>query len=401
MPGYQYTAVNMNGQKVSGIFEAASEDSVRYMLRQKSYYPLEIRPISVRRSLGEIELFPRIAIKQISILCKQLSAVLRAGVPLMQALSIMVDQTEEKKLKKSLQQIYEDVQTGQSLSASLRAQGQRYPAMMISMVEAGEVSGTLDSSLERLGENFEREAVLSAKLRNAMIYPAMVALVAIAVVIYLLNNVVPVFTGIFESAGSALPAPTRLLMALSDFVRQNFMIVLLSLVVLVVLFRVVIHSPAGRLAFDRMKLRAPIVGKLNTKVVAARFTRTLATLSAAGVSLTQAIEITADAVSNKFVRAALLEVSTLIKQGEGLSRPLADLDIFPPMVVHMTRLGEESGTLDDLLTKSAVFFDQESEAAVQRMTSLMEPLIIVVLGGIIVFIVISILLPMFGMYSMI
>jgi type IV pilus assembly protein PilC len=319
----------------------------------------------------------------------------------MQALSIMVDQTEEKKLKKSLQQIYEDVQTGQSLSASLRAQGQRYPAMMISMVEAGEVSGTLDSSLERLGENFEREAVLSAKLRNAMIYPAMVALVAIAVVIYLLNNVVPVFTGIFESAGSALPAPTRLLMALSDFVRQNFMIVLLSLVVLVVLFRVVIHSPAGRLAFDRMKLRAPIVGKLNTKVVAARFTRTLATLSAAGVSLTQAIEITADAVSNKFVRAALLEVSTLIKQGEGLSRPLADLDIFPPMVVHMTRLGEESGTLDDLLTKSAVFFDQESEAAVQRMTSLMEPLIIVVLGGIIVFIVISILLPMFGMYSMI
>jgi type IV pilus assembly protein PilC len=401
MPSYQYTATNMSGQKVSGMFEAASEESVRYMLRQKSYYPLEIHPISARRNLGEIELFPRIAIKQLSILCKQLSAVLRAGVPLMQALSIMVDQTEEKKLKKSLQQIYEDVQTGQSLSASLRAQGQRYPAMMISMVEAGEVSGTLDSSLERLGENFEREAVLSAKLRNAMIYPAMVALVAIAVVIYLLNNVVPVFTGIFESAGSALPAPTRLLMALSDFVRQNFMIVLLSLVVLVVLFRVVIHSPAGRLAFDRMKLRAPIVGKLNTKVVAARFTRTLATLSAAGVSLTQAIEITADAVSNKFVRAALLEVSTLIKQGEGLSRPLADLDIFPPMVVHMTRLGEESGTLDDLLTKSAVFFDQESEAAVQRMTSLMEPLIIVVLGGIIVFIVISILLPMFGMYSMI
>lgn len=401
MPSYQYTATNMSGQKVSGMFEAASEESVRYMLRQKSYYPLEIHPISARRNLGEIELFPRIAIKQLSILCKQLSAVLRAGVPLMQALSIMVDQTEEKKLKKSLQQIYEDVQTGQSLSASLRAQGQRYPAMMISMVEAGEVSGTLDSSLERLGENFEREAVLSAKLRNAMIYPAMVALVAIAVVIYLLNNVVPVFTGIFESAGSALPAPTRLLMALSDFVRQNFMIVLLSLVVLVVLFRVVIHSPAGRLAFDRMKLRAPIVGKLNTKVVAARFTRTLATLSAAGVSLTQAIEITADAVSNKFVRAALLEVSTLIKQGEGLSRPLEDLDLFPPMVVHMTRLGEESGTLDDLLTKSAVFFDQESEAAVQRMTSLMEPLIIVVLGGIIVFIVISILLPMFGMYSMI
>lgn len=401
MPSFQYSAANMSGQKISGLFEATNEAAVRYMLRQKSFFPLDIRRIDTRQNIGQLELFPRISIKQLSILCKQFAAVLKAGVPLVQALTIMEEQTEDKKLKKSLGEILENVQTGMSLSDSLKAQRHRYPAIMISMVEAGEVSGTLDNALERLGQNFEREHVLASKLKNAMIYPSLVGVVAVAVVIYLLNNVVPVFTGIFEGAGVTLPAPTRLLMAMSDFVRGNFMIVILSLLVLALAVRFILHTPGGRFAFDRMKLKMPVVGKLNAKVVAARFTRTMSTLSAAGVSLTQSIEITAEAVSNRFVRAGLLEVNTHVKQGEGLSRPLHDLDVFPPMVVHMTRLGEESGTLDELLGKSAVFFDQESEAAIQRMTSLLEPLIIVVLGGMVVFIVISILMPMFGMYSII
>jgi type IV pilus assembly protein PilC len=261
------------------------------------------------------------------------------------------------------------------------------------------MSGTLDESFERMGTNFEKDYKLQNKIKNALTYPIVVGVVAIVVVIYLLANVVPTFVGIFESAGSALPAPTKLLMAMSDFVRNNYILLAGIILLTAVSIRVFLKTHVGRFGWDKRKLDLPVFGKLIRKIVAARFTRTLCTLFSAGVPLTTSLEVTSRSSNNLFVEEGVIEVAENVKQGRSLADTLEELGVFPPMVIHMTRVGEESGTLEDMLQRTSDFYTDESNDAITRMMAMLEPMIIILLGGMVLFIVVSILLPMFQMMN--
>ncbi len=397
MPKFQYTASNMSGQTVNGVYEATDEASVRYMLRQKSFYPIQIKEITQGAGSKELKFFSRIPAKDLTLFCQQFAAILKAGVPLSKGLEIMSRQCENKSLREVLINVHEKVQTGRSLSASFRDYPDRFPSIFFSMLEAGEVAGTLDHSLERLGIQFQKEHKITQKVKGAMIYPAAVGVTAIVVIWFLLSFVVPRFTSIFDGAGAQLPGPTRLLIGMSEFVGNNTLLLVGIIMIIVIMIRMILKTRTGRFGFDRMKLRLPIIGKLNIKVVASRFTRTLSTLFSSGVPLTNCLEITARAINNLYVETGLLEVTENVKQGRDLASTLGDLHVFPPMVEHMTRVGEESGTLENMLLQTAEFYESEADAAISKMMALMEPLIIVVLGGIVMFIVISVLLPMLQM----
>lgn len=399
MPKYQYKASNMTGQQIEGVYEATDEKSVRSMLRDKTFYPIEIKVVADYSASKDIKLFSKIPIKVLTVFCQQFSAILRAGVPLTQGLYIMSSQTENKNLKKVLADVYEQVQVGRSLSESFRDHDDKFPSLFFSILEAGEMSGTLDESFERMGTSFEKDYKLQNKVKNALTYPIVVGIVAIIVVIYLLTNVVPTFVNIFESAGSALPAPTRLLMGMSDFVRTNYILLAGMILLIVVSLRVFLKTHTGRFGWDKRKLSLPVFGNLIKKIIAARFTRTLCTLFSAGVPLTTSLEITSRASNNLYVEEGIMEVSENVKQGRALADTLEELGVFPPMVIHMTRVGEESGTLESMLERTSDFYTDEANDAITRMMAMLEPLIIVVLGGMVLFIVISILLPMFQMMN--
>ncbi len=399
MPKYQYKASNMTGQKIEGVYDANDEKSVRTMLRDKAFFPIEIKEVADSSSSKEIKLFSKIPIKVLTIFCQQFSAILRAGVPLTQCLYIMTSQTENKNLKKVLENVYEQVQVGRSLSEAFGDHGEKFPPLFFAILESGEMSGTLDDSFERLGINFEKDYKLKNKIKNALTYPIVVGIVAILVVIYLLAEVVPTFVGIFESAGSELPAVTQLLIGLSDFVSNNLILLAGMILLIIVGVRVILKTHTGRFAWDKRKLSLPFFGKLIRKIVAASFTRTLCTLFTAGVSLTTALEVSSRALNNLYVEEGIIEVSENVKQGRALADTLEELDVFPIMVVHMTRVGEESGTLESMLERTSDFYTDEANDAITRMMSMLEPLIIVLLGGMVLFIVISILLPMFQMMN--
>ena len=399
MPKYQYKASNMTGQQIEGVYEATDEKAVRSMLRSKAFYPIEIKTVVENMGSKEIKLFSKIPIKVLTIFCQQFGAILKAGVPLTQSLFIMSSQTENKNLRKVLEQVYEQVQVGRSLSEAFRDHEDKFPSLFYSILEAGEMSGTLDDSFERLGTNFEKDYKLQNKIKNALTYPIVVGVVAVVVVIYLLAEVVPTFVGIFESAGSQLPAVTRLLIGMSDFVRNNYIILAGMVLLIIVALRVLLKTHAGRFSWDKRKLSLPVFGKLIRKIIAARFTRTLCTLFSAGVPLTSSLEVSSRALNNLYVQEGVVEVSENVKQGKALADTLEQLDVFPPMVVHMTRVGEESGTLESMLERTSDFYTDESNDAITRMMAMLEPMIIVVLGGMILFIVVAILLPMFQMMN--
>ncbi len=399
MPKYQYKASNITGQQIEGVYEANDETSVRGMLREKSFYPIEINVVQEGAGSKELKLFSKIPVKVLTIFCQQFGAILKAGVPLTQGLNIMQTQTENKNLRKVLEDVFEKVQVGRSLSESFRDHDDKFPTMFFSILEAGEMSGTLDDSFERMGANFEKDYKLQNKIKNALTYPVVVGIVAIIVVIYLLAEVVPTFVGIFESAGSALPAVTQLLINMSDFVRNNYLLLAGIVLLVVVSLRVILKTHAGRFEWDKTKLKLPVFGKLIKKIVAARFTRTLCTLFSAGVPLTVSIEVTSRSVNNLYIEEGLMEVADNIKQGRALADTLEELDVFPAMVYHMTRVGEESGTLEDMLERTSDYYTDEANDAITRMMSMLEPLIIVLLGGMVLFIVVSILLPMFQMMN--
>lgn len=400
MAKYRYKAANIDGQTIEGVFEASTQEDVRSMLRQKSFFPIEMKIIEDSNASKEIVIFPRISAKHLTIFCQQFSAILKAGVPLVQGLSIMADQCEDKQLAKVLLDVYENVQTGTSLSEAFKNHNKRFPDIFISMIEAGEVAGKLDNSFERMGATFKKDYQINQKIKNAMIYPVAVAIVATVIVWYLLTEVVPTFERIFANAGEQLPVPTRILIALSEFVQNNGLLILGIVLFIIILFRIAFKNPRGKFIIDRFKLIIPVIGKLNIKILASRFTRTLSTLFAAGVPLTDALDITAHSVNNAYAERGILEVTEQVKQGRSLSSTLESLNLFPPMVGHMTRVGEESGTLDDMLTKTSDYYDGEADSAVTKMMAMLEPAIIVVLGGIVMFIVMAILLPMFDLGNM-
>ncbi len=401
MPKFQYKAVNMSGHTLDGVFEGKDRDAVVMMLRGKSYFPLEIKTVASGSASMSGDLSKKIKIKDLSLFCQQFATILGSGIAVGQALDIMQQQTESKKLQAVLKDVYEKVLTGHSLTEAFSDHADKFPTVFVSMLAVGEVSGTLEACLNRLYGYFKQESSLTAKFRTAMVYPSIVACLAVAIVTYLLIAVVPTFKGIFEGAGAALPAPTLALLSISDFMQHNWLILLIAVVAGALIFQIMMKTESSRAELDRIALKIPAFGQLSQKLMVSRFTRTLGSMTASGVPLTQALEITSRVISNKYVEKQLLKASEAIQQGQPLYKPLSDIQQFPVMVTSMTRLGEESGQLDYMLEQTAQYYDSETETAIARVTAAIEPAIIIAMAVVVLFILLAILIPVFRMSSLI
>jgi type IV pilus assembly protein PilC len=280
---------------------------------------------------------------------------------------------------------------------AMSVHGKKFPPILIHMIHAGEVSGTLENSLEVMSEHFEKAHKLRQKVKSAMIYPILVCVVAVIVVIFLLTFVVPTFIKLFESSGTELPFITRMLIAMSGFLKNNFLFILLFTVLLVGGIKFYLSSEKGRLSFDQAKFRMPLFGELQTKSIAANFSRTMSTLMSTGVGITEALNITSQVLENTYARKIMGKIEMQVKEGKGLYVPVRESKLFPVMMENMIMLGEESGTLENMLSKTADFFEDEVDEATKRLTTMLEPMIIMVLGIVVAFIVIGIALPMFDL----
>lgn len=361
---------------------------------------LKGKPISVEEKVmgsKEITLFQskKIKLKDISLFCKQMSVMLNSGIPLNNAVDILEQQTDAKNLKASLKVISKGLKEGNQLSKSLIEQNGLFPDLLIRMVQAGEKTGKLDEVLERMSEHYNKELKTSRQIRGAMIYPAVLAFLAVAATLVLLYVVIPNFSGIFEQSGVALPLPTRIVLAASNFVQSYWYILFGGVGLLVFLFLRYRSTEAGRYQLDQLKLKMQVVKGPMQKIVTARFASTLATLTSAGIPLVEAIDSAAATTNNAVVIDKLRIANEGLQKGERLTGMLTSTGLFPPMMLSMVKIGEESGSLESMLNKTSDFYEEELEAAIKQLLSLLEPAMIIFMGVIIGGIVASVMLPMF------
>ena len=399
MTNYKYRAVSENGQIIEGYYEAQSETEVLSMLKNNSYFPMNVEE-ELATDIKDTELFSKkITKKDLAIFCRQFYTMLNAGIGVVQVLDILEKQTENKTFKKNIGVVYEDVQKGMSLSEAMGRHEKVFPSLLINMVEAGEVSGNLDSIMERMAVHFEKEYNIENKVRGALIYPIVLSIVSIAVVVFLLTGVMPTFISMFEDSGTILPGPTIALLAISNWLTEYWYLFIGIILILILCIKALGKSEGGRRFFDNLKIKLPGIKNMNIKIITSRFTRTLSTLLSSGIPLLQALDVVSRVVENKVVEDKLQLSQEDIRKGVPMSKTIKEMGIFPPMVDSMIKIGEESGALDDILYKTADFYDEEVEASMQKMTTLLEPILIVFMAIIIGFIVISIAMPMFDMVN--
>lgn len=399
MPQYTYTATDSGGKRFTGTLEAASRGVLSARLREKNLFVLEavdLAEVQARKNIGEKK---KIKLKPLAVFSRQFATLINAGITAVKAMDILYQQADDKLLKASIGEIYENVQKGELLSDAFRKQGEAFPELFVNMVMAGESAGNLDQNLMRMAEHFEKDNKIRNKVKGAMIYPLVLMVLTVLVVILMLTFVLPRFMGIIAAGGGDLPAPTRFLLGLSGALTSYWYLFIAVGILVWVGWRAFTRSDAGRLWWDSTKLRVPIVKKSLNMIYSARFARTLATLLASGIQMLPALDITTRVVQNQLIASKLTAVAEDIRKGLPLSKSLAKTGVFPPMIYNMISVGEESGMLDDILNKTANFYDEESEAAIQRLVGLLEPLMIVLMALIIGFIVVSIALPMFSMYN--
>jgi len=396
---YKYKAITSDGKSLEGIYNAKNKEEVILMLRENRHYPVNIKEAKEEKDIRNLQIFSRIKTKDIAIFCRQFYTMLNAGVTIMSCLDILRQQTENKKLKHIIGKIYEEVQKGLTFSEALKNHKNVFPELLINMVEAGEVSGNLDTIMDRMANHYEKEFKINSKIKGAMVYPIILSVVSIGVVIFLITFVMPTFMEMFEGGDTPLPAPTRILLSFSDILQQYWYLFIGGIILVAVGINQVLKVEKGRLLVDKIQLKFPIIKGITEKTITSRFTRTLSTLSASGVSLLQSLEIVANVVGNKVVGDGLNTAKEEIRKGVSLSDTIKGIGVFPLMVTSMIEVGEESGSLDEILEKTAAFYDDELEAALQKLTTMVEPLMIVAMALIIGFIVISMVLPMFDMFG--
>jgi type IV pilus assembly protein PilC len=397
MPRYSYTAVSMTGENISGEYTMPDEAGVKAMLRQGGYYPLTIKLIAKDSDRATNK---KIKLKSIAGFCSQISAMLRAGVPIVKTLEILQEQNDDKNLKIILSDVHNKVQKGTSLTEAFRPYAPSFPVTFINILEAGETSGTLDACMARAGQTYIRAAKLNAKVQSAMIYPVILLTLMIGIIILMLVFVIPSFADLYGENNAELPVFTQALLDLSDFIIGRWYLIVIVLIVVIGGFQFWLKTDKGRTKFDELKLRVPVINKLLSKIYASRYARTLSSLNASGVPLTQSLTVTARSVVNRYIEKALYKVVDSITLGENLGGPLERANVMPPMIIYMTKLGEESGTMDELLGQAADYYDDESDTAIQSLTAIMEPAMIIIMAVVIVPVIFAIIQPVFGMYDM-
>jgi type IV pilus assembly protein PilC len=343
----------------------------------------------------------KVKLKDLAVFSRQFATMINSGLPILRALAILADQTENKLLSETLDQCRADVEQGASLSGAMQKHPKVFNDLYISMVKSGEMGGSLDTTLLKLAAMLEREVHLRGKIKSAMTYPVAVVGLVMLIMAAMLLFVVPQFKGIYEQLGGTLPLPTRVLIGLSDAMKKYWYIILAGFLIGRFFFRRYKKTENGRTQIDRLKLRVPVFGPLFHKTALSRFSSTLSMLLSAGVPILQALDIVSDTVNNKIISRAVIDVQSSVREGESIAKPLAKHAVFPPMVVQMIAVGEETGQVDTMLTKVAQFYDQEVEASVDALTSLIEPLLIAIIGGFVGAAVIALYMPMFNIIKLI
>jgi len=399
MPVYKYIAINSTGTKVTSVFTAKSQTEVISMLKEKNLYPVKIEEHIERKEIDFSNLFNKISTKDIAVLCRQFHTMLNAGVTITSALDILRQQTENKKLKNIISNIYEEVQKGSSISENFKKYDNVFPELLINMIEVGEISGNLDTIMERMANHYEKEFKINNKIKGAMIYPLVIGIVAVSVIIFLLIFVMPTFISMFAGSGIQLPLPTRIVLSISAALKNYWYLFFVIMLTTIFGIKYYFKTTHGKLLYSNLNLKIPIIKSSNVKIITSRFTRTLATLLASGVSLIEALHIASKVVGNLVIESEINEVIEAVKKGSTLATSIRNIGFFPPMVTSMIEIGEESGALDAILEKTADFYDEELEAAIQKLTSLIEPVMIVLMAIIVGFIVIAMILPMFDMFN--
>lgn len=393
MPIFSYNT-RVRGQIKQGEVEAEDEKSAVAKLKMQN-----IRVTSIRKKKAKSELFgakkQKITGRDLVVFTRQFSTMVDAGLPLVQCLDILGKQSDNKTFGDIILQVKGNIEIGGDLSESMRKHPKVFDELFTNLVEAGETGGILDVILKRLAEYIEKAEALKKRVKSAMVYPGVIVTVAVGVVAFLMIFVIPAFATMFQGAGQELPGPTKVVLMVSDFFRTKWYYLLIGGAAIFFLFKKIYSTDKGRLEIDRMALQLPVIGILIRKVSVAKFTRTLGTLVASGVPIIEALDICARTSGNKIIEIAVVKTIESIKEGESIAAPLAREDVFPPMVIQMIDVGENSGSLDSMLMKIADFYDEEVDAAVSALTSLLEPMLMVFLGIIVGFIVVAMYLPIF------
>jgi type IV pilus assembly protein PilC len=401
---YAYKVRDRDGKVHSGSLDADNTALVANKLRQMGYVPISIDKkagAGVKREIVIPGLSNRVKLKEISVFSRQFATMIGSGLTLMRSLSILSVQTSNQHFANVIDQIRNDIESGSSLSQALSRHPKQFNRLYISMVRAGETSGNLDKTLEDLATTIEKQVELRGKIRSALTYPIVVLALVLGILMAMLLFIVPVFKKMYASLGGKLPPATQVLITLSNISIHAMPLVILAVIGSIYGYRRWVRTAAGKAARDRLVLRVPIFGGLVRKAAMARFAATLSTLLKSGVPVLESLEITADSVSNAVVADGVHAISEGAKRGEPLTRPLQSHPVFPPMVTQMMAVGEETGALDSLLQKVADFFEAEVQRTVDSLTSMLEPLLIVVLGSAVGAMVISLYLPMFDIIKLV
>lgn len=404
MQNFSYQARDIAGKQVRGVVEAENIAAAATSLRSNNLFIIEVKPakgsggnlahpalVSLREGLK-----PKVKSKDLAVFCRQFSTMIEAGVPILAAMDILKAQTNHPLLKNTLQGIRSDLVGGNTLAQSLRTYPQVFPPILVNMAEAGEVGGILDQVMARLAGHFEKEHEIQEKVKSAMVYPMVVLVVALLAIVFLLVFVLPSFTNILTNLGVPLPLPTLIVISISSFFQQFWFLVPVLIGAAAVGWLKFSQTPNGKAWQDRTLLSLPVFGEIIRKMIVSRFARTLAAMLKGGVPILQALEVVKRTVGNTAVMAGIEAAQAAIRDGRGMAEPLAAGNVFPPMVIQMISVGEETGTIDLLLEKISLFYDGEVDQVIGRLSSMIEPLMIVGLGGVVGFIILSILLPMFS-----
>ncbi|MGI8922647.1 MAG: type II secretion system F family protein [Fimbriimonadales bacterium] len=394
MPVYGYSFRDASGAVQKGTAEADTEATLRSRFEEQGFTILEVE---VLKKVGKSKQksYGKVGLTKLAVFCRQFSTMVDAGVSLVRCLDVLGQQTEDPKLRKILADVGERVEGGESLSRALQRHPRTFSNLFVGLVRAGELGGVLEETLQRISGFLEKDVELRRKVKAALTYPILVIVFALGIVIFLVTFIVPKFIEVFRDLEiKTFPAPTQLLVDISNFITTKFHIMLLGLVILLLVWKAFSSTHFGRRVIDRVKLKVPVFGKLHHKICLARFSRTLGTLLTSGVPILQAMETVAGTVGNHILADAVLEARARIREGDRIGDPLERSGQFPPMVVHMISVGEESGSLDYMLQKIADFYESEVESTLASLTAALEPVLIIVLGVIVGFIVISMFLPL-------
>ncbi|MBR6308763.1 MAG: type II secretion system F family protein [Lachnospiraceae bacterium] len=399
MAAYAYEAADAFGNIKKGSLEADSVELARQKLKSQDLIAVKIKEQSLFTRDINFEIGGYPTARDLSVFSRQFVSMSRAGVSILECLKLLIEQTENKQLKNALIGVRANVEKGETLSESLKAFPKVFPELMVNMVAAGEASGSMDVSFERMASQFEKTAKIKAMIKKAMIYPVVVMIVAIIVVVVMLVVVIPRYTSMFAELGTELPGITKGVVAMSDFIRNNWLVIVPVVAGALIGVKAWSSTSSGKHFFHKLKLELPVMKGLEVKKSSSLMARTLSTLMAAGVPMSEAVEMTANTMDNVYFKEAMEKCHDDIIIGQPLSRPLEECGQFPPMVYHMTRIGEESGNVEEMLNKTADYYDEEVEMAVQSMMAALEPLIIILLAAIVGTLIAACLAPMLTMYN--